>query len=52
VVEGYYSFAQGEHVVLSLVREKGIDIIGIPHKEMDIIAYFLPDQTHRAGNQE
>ena len=43
VAEGYYSFPQGEHVAFYLVREKGIDMIGIPHKEMDIITYFLPD---------
>ena len=43
VAEGYYSFPQGEHVVFYLIGDKGIDIIGIPHKEMDIITYFLPD---------
>ena len=43
VAEGYYSFPQGEHVVFYLIGENGIDIIGIPHKEMDIIAYFLHD---------
>jgi len=43
VTEGYYSFPQGEHVVFYLTGEKGIDIIGIPHKEMDIITYFLAD---------
>ena len=40
VAEGYYSFPQGEHVVFYMIGEKGIDIIGIPHKEMDIITYF------------
>ncbi len=43
VAEDYYSFPQGAHVVFYLIREKGIDIIGIPHKEMDIVTYFLPD---------
>jgi toxin ParE1/3/4 len=43
VAEGYYSFPQGEHVIFYLISEKDIVIIGIPHKEMDIIAYFLPD---------
>lgn len=43
VAEGYYSFPQGEHVIFYLMGEKAIDIIGIPHKEMDIIAYFLAD---------
>jgi len=43
VAEGYYSFPQGEHVIFYLNGDKGIDIIGIPHKEMDIITYFMPD---------
>jgi len=43
VAEGYYSFPQGQHVIFYLNSESGIDIIGIPHKEMDIITYFLPD---------
>jgi toxin ParE1/3/4 len=34
VAEGYYSFPQGEHVVFYLVGDEGIDIIGIPHKEI------------------
>ena len=43
IAEGYYSFPQGEHVVFYMIGEESIDIIGIPHKEMDIITYFLPD---------
>lgn len=43
VAEGYYSFPQGQHVIFYLISESGIDIIGIPHKEMDIVTYFLPD---------
>jgi toxin ParE1/3/4 len=43
VAEGYYSFPQGQHVVFYMIGEKSIDIVGIPHKEMDIITYFLPD---------
>lgn len=43
VAEGYYSFPQGRHVVFYLVGQKGVDIIGVPHKEIDIITYFLPD---------
>jgi toxin ParE1/3/4 len=42
VAEGYYSFPEGAHVVFYLIGDEGIDIIGIPHKEMDIITYFLP----------
>lgn len=40
--EGYYSFPQGQHVVVYLIGNRGIDVIGVPHKEMDIISYF-PD---------
>ena len=43
IAEGYYSFPQDEHVVFYLITQNGIDIIGIPHKQMDIITYFLPD---------
>jgi toxin ParE1/3/4 len=45
VAAGYYSFPQGEHVVFYLIGGKGIDIIGVPHKQMDTITYFLPDST-------
>lgn len=38
--DGYYSFPQGQHVVFYLVSHNVIDIIGIPHKDMDIISYF------------
>lgn len=41
ICEGYYSFPEGQHVVFYLIGRKFIDIIGIPHKEMDTINYFL-----------
>jgi len=41
--ENYYSFPQGQHVVFYLIGLNHIDIIGIPHKEMDIISYFCED---------
>lgn len=39
---GYYSFPQGSHLVFYILRqsESGIDIIGIPHQNMDILNYF------------
>jgi toxin ParE1/3/4 len=40
IQDGFYSFPQGEHVVFYLIRSEGIDIIGVPHKEMDILSYF------------
>ncbi len=38
---GYYSFPEGQHVIFYLFDENAIYIIGIPHKEMDILNYFL-----------
>lgn len=43
ICEGYYSFPEGQHVVFYLFGSYSIDIIGIPHKEMDTISYFLED---------
>ena len=40
IATGYYCFPQGSHVVFYLINESMIDIIGIPHKEMDIVQYF------------
>ncbi len=38
--EGYDSIPEGQHVVFYLIGCDTIDIIGIPHKEMDTISYF------------
>ncbi|SBR50854.1 type II toxin-antitoxin system RelE/ParE family toxin [Halomonas sp. HL-93] len=43
ISESYYSYPQGQHVIFYLIGQGGIEIIGIPHKEMDIVSYFLPD---------
>lgn len=40
IQEGYYCFPQGSHLVFYILRDDGIDIIGIPHKNMDILNYF------------
>lgn len=40
IAEGYYCFPQGRHLIFYLAREKEIDIIGIPHKAMDVEQYF------------
>jgi toxin ParE1/3/4 len=40
VCEGYYCFPQGSHLIFYLIHESGIDIIGVPHKEMDSLDYF------------
>jgi len=38
--DGYYSYLPGSHVVFYLVRQGGIDIIGILHQRMDVLSYF------------
>ena len=40
ICESYYSFPEGQHVVFYMINGNAIDIIGIPHKEMDTIWYF------------
>lgn len=40
ICEGYHSFPEGQHVVFYLFDSRTLDIIGIPHKEMDSISYF------------
>ncbi len=40
---GYYCFPQGTHLVFYLIQDDGIDIIGVPHKAMDIESYFDSD---------
>jgi toxin ParE1/3/4 len=40
IKEAYYSYLQGSHVIFYMIRNGGIDIIGIPHQQMDITGYF------------
>jgi toxin ParE1/3/4 len=40
VTESYNSFLKGVHAAFYPIREKDIDVIDIPHKEMDIITLF------------
>lgn len=40
VGEGCYCFPQGAHLVFYLIQADGIDIIGVPHKQMDVLQYF------------
>lgn len=43
---GYYSYPQKSHVIFYLIREGGIDIIGVPHNRMDILNYFISDEKN------
>ncbi len=37
---GYHCFPEGMHLIFYKITQDGIDIIGIPHQNMDFIAYF------------
>ncbi|WP_252177141.1 type II toxin-antitoxin system RelE/ParE family toxin [Endozoicomonas sp. 4G] len=41
ISEGYFSFPEGQHVIFYMIGSNFIDIIGVLHKEMDVIGYFL-----------
>jgi len=41
--ERYRSFPEGSHVIFYIVREDGIDIIGVPHRSMGLPTYFSKD---------
>jgi toxin ParE1/3/4 len=43
IKDGYYCFSQGSHLIFYIIHQDNIDIIGIPHKSMDIVNYFNPD---------
>ncbi len=40
VAPGYRSFPHEAHIIFYLIREGGIEIIGLPHQAMDIPGYF------------
>ncbi len=40
VHDGYYCFLHQKHLVFYLCFDGHIDIIGVPHKSMDILDYF------------
>lgn len=42
IAPGYRSFAHGAHMIFYLIRDGGIDIIGVPHQAMDIPAHLPP----------
>lgn len=45
--DGYYCFPQGRHLVFYLIRDGGIDIIGVPHQHMDVVNYFSAPDHHQ-----
>lgn len=40
IQEGYYCFPEGSHLIFYMIHDDVIDIIGIPHREMDIPGFF------------
>jgi len=40
IADGYYSFPQGQHLIFYLIQTRGIDIIAIPHRAMDVENHF------------
>jgi len=40
IKNGYYCFPEGMHLVFYTMTAYGIDIIGIPHQNMDFIGHF------------
>jgi len=40
IKNGYFCFPEGMHLVFYTMTEYGIDIIGIPHQNMDVGSHF------------
>jgi len=40
IMEGYFCFPQGSHLIFYLIHDNYVSIIGVLHKEMDIWNYF------------
>ena len=40
IKNGYYCFPEGMHLVFYIMTECGIDIIAIPHQNMDVVSHL------------
>ena len=40
IKQGYFCFPQGMHLIFYMQKNNQIEIIGVPHKSMDIIDYL------------
>ena len=40
VKAGYYCFPEGKHLIFYTINKNTIEIIGIPHQQMDIIEHL------------
>ncbi len=39
--QGYFCFPEGMHLIFYRVKNDRIEIIGIPHQQMDIVEYLV-----------
>ena len=37
---GYRSYPEESHVIFYIINDERVDVIGIPHKSMDVSAFF------------
>ncbi|MEO1020360.1 MAG: type II toxin-antitoxin system RelE/ParE family toxin, partial [Pseudomonadota bacterium] len=44
VDKAYRSFPEGAHVIFYVVRDDSIDIVGVPHRSMDLTTFFGDEQ--------
>jgi len=40
VKSGYFCFPEGMHLIFYIINNNQIEIIGVPHQQMDIIEYL------------
>ncbi len=40
IKQGYFCFPEGMHLIFYTVKNKQVEIIGIPHQSMDVISHF------------
>ncbi len=40
IKQGYFCFPEGMHLVFCIIKNSQVEIIGIPHQQMDITEYL------------
>ena len=40
IKQGYFCFPEGMHLVFYILKNNQVEIIGIPHQQMDIVEYL------------
>jgi toxin ParE1/3/4 len=41
VKQGYLCFPEGMHIIFYILKDKQVEIIGIPHQSMDIVEHLV-----------